>query len=228
MAPQFATTEQPTCLHNTSRGPEQEPEPPANGQDVVVLPDNIQRNGSIHCELYKNTRRCDFCSHMVETRSIFSSHFQRRHAVAGKNVHLKATEKVKLRWFVYLQECIHPDGVFQYIGSTSSVTERWANTKSKCLTGNTEGSGIEKHFKLGCTAKMNDLANVRNTLLEHFDTTKEKLKSANHKPGPGCRCSECNQLKNIEDKWIFRMGTMYGKFGLNNRNEVTNKVRAGF
>ena len=73
VAPQFATTEQPTCLHNTSQGPEQEPEPPANGQDVVVLPDNIQRNGSFHCELYKNTRRCDFCSHMVKTRSILAA-----------------------------------------------------------------------------------------------------------------------------------------------------------
>ena len=90
------------------------------------------------------------------------------------------------------------------------------------------GVWYRKHFKSGCSAKVDNLKNVRNTLLEHFDTTSEKLKAANHKPGPGCRCIECNQLKNIEDKWIFRMGTMYGKFGLNNRNEVTNKVRAGF
>ena len=86
----------------------------------------------------------------------------------------------------------------------------------------------KKHFKSGCSAKVDDLQNLRNTLLEHFDTTSEKLKAANHKPGPGCRCTECGQLKNIEDKWIYRMGTLYGKFGLNNRNEVTNNARAGF
>ena len=228
VASQGATMEQPTCSTNSSQRLEQEPEQPVKRKTLEVFPDNIQRNGSFHCDFNKHTQRCDFCNHMVETRSIFSSHFQRRHAVAGHNVHLKATEKVKLRWFVYLQECLHPDGIYQYVGSTSSVTERWANTKSKCVAGTTKGSGIEKHFNLGCTAKSDNLRNIRNTLLEHFDTTSPKLKSANHKPGPGCRCTECSQLKNIEDKWIFRMGTMFGNFGLNNRNEVTNKARAGF
>ena len=112
--------------------------------------------------------------------------------MAGHNVHLKATEKLKLRWFVYLQECLHTNGTYQYVGSTNCVTERWSNTKSKCNAGKTEGSGMEKHFKMGCSANHSpELENVRITLLEHYDSSQEKLKLANHKPGPACRCKEC-------------------------------------
>ena len=67
---------------------------------------------------------------------------QVNHAIAGNNIHLKATENPKL----HLKECIHPEGNYQYVGSTNSVTERWANTKSKCLAGNREGTGLEKTF----------------------------------------------------------------------------------
>ena len=88
---------------------------------------------------------------------------------------------------------------------------------------------MEKHFKMGCSANHSpELENVRITLLEHYDSSQEKLKLANHKPGPACRCKECENLKNIEDKWMFRLGTIHGIFGLNNRNEVTNKARSSF
>ena len=90
---QDVTMEQPNCSSQSSQGLETEPEQPVRGQQGAVLPDNIPRNGSFHCEL----NRCNFCNHKTETRSIFSSHFQRRHAVAGINIHLKATQKVKLR-----------------------------------------------------------------------------------------------------------------------------------
>ena len=166
---------------------------------------------------------------MIETNNVFSSHFQRRHAIAGHNVHTKATVKLKLRWFIYLQECLHPDGTYQYVGSTNCVTERWSNTKSKCNARKTDGSGMEKHFKMGCSANnSSELENIRVTLLEHYDTTPEKLQTANHKPGPACRCKECEKLKNLEDKWMFRLGTIHGQFGLNNRNEVTNKARSSY
>ena len=225
VASQGAAMEQPIRSPQTAQGLDRRPGNPVQGRDEAVQPSNIKRNGSYHCELYK----CDVCEHMLETTSVFSSHFQRRHAVAGNNVHLKATVKVKLRWFVYLHECFPPEGVFQYVGSTCHMTERWANTKSKCNDGKTEGSGMEKHFKMGCSAnKTRSLENVRITLLEHYDTTTEKVKSANHKPGPACRCTECDNLKDLEDKWMFRLGTIFGQFGLNNRNEVTNKARARF
>ena len=137
--------------------------------------------------------------------------------------------KVKLLWFVYLLECVQPDGSFQYVGSTNHITERWANTKSKCNSRNTEGSRMEKHFKNGCPPNStNSLEKVKIYLLEHFDTTSKKLSNCHHKPGPSCRCQQCEMLKTIEDNWIFRLGTMIGKFGLNSRNKVTNKDRSGY
>ena len=139
-------------------------------EDGDNFPAINRSNGSYHCDRFKNKNKCDVCQHMVETNSVFSSHFQRRHAIAGHNVHLKATEKVKLRWFVYLQECLHPNGTYQYVGSTNCVTERWSNTKSKCRAGKTDGSGMEKHFKMGYSANNSqELENVRMTLLEHYD-----------------------------------------------------------
>ena len=106
------------------------------------------KNGSYHCDYHKVQGKCDTCSHMTESKSVFSSHFEMNHAIAGNNTHLKATEKPKLRWFIYLEQCLHPEGTYQYVGSTNSVTDRWANTKSKCWAGNSEGTGLEKHLRM--------------------------------------------------------------------------------
>ena len=82
----------------------------------------------------------------------------------------------KLRWFVYMEECVHPEGVFQYIGSTTSMTERWSNTKSKINGNKTPGTGLETHFAEGCSQNLGpDLASVRVTLLEHMDTNHGRL-----------------------------------------------------
>ena len=111
-----------------------------------------QRNGTYHCEYFIKSKKCDVCQHMVESNHVYSHHYKVKHSIAGNNVHLKATENLKLCWFIYLKECIHPEGNYQYVGSTNSVTERWANTKSKCLARNKEGTGLEKHYKEGCSA----------------------------------------------------------------------------
>ena len=125
---------------------EQEPELPFSGQGATALPADNRYNGSYHCERFKKTKKCDVCQHMVETSSVFNTRFKKRHAIAGHNVHDKATVKVKLRWFIYLHECLHPNGVYQYVGSTNCVTERWSNTKSKCNAAMTIGSGREEHL----------------------------------------------------------------------------------
>ena len=104
VAAQNAAMEQPTNSFQASTRLEPDPEHPSSRQRAPALPANNRFNGSYHCERFKKTPKCDFCYHMVETSSVLSSHFKRRHAVAGHNVHSKATEKVKLRWFVYLQE----------------------------------------------------------------------------------------------------------------------------
>ena len=61
------------------------------------------------------------------------------------------------------------------------------------------------------------------TLIDHYDTTQEKLVLAKHVPGPKCRCKECENLKSIEDKWILKLGTFY--VGFNTRDEVKAKSR---
>ena len=61
------------------------------------------------------------------------------------------------------------------------------------------------------------------TLIDFYDTTEEKLKVAGHVPGPKCRCKECTHLKDLEDHWIMKIGSLYGIFGLNTRDEVKYK-----
>ena len=39
--------------------------------------DRHRRNGSYHCQLYKNKNRCDVCSHMTETPTVYSHYFKR-------------------------------------------------------------------------------------------------------------------------------------------------------
>ena len=193
-----------------------------------------QFNGTYHCKNYKKTFKCDVCSHMSESRTVLSSHFNVNHNIAGHNVHLPATQKLKTKWFVYMEECKHPEGTYQYVGSTDSMTHRWANTKSKCnqiaSNGRTKpGTGLEKHVSKGCSMYNGlELTNVKISLLEQFNTSEEKLKTANHGGGAGCQCSQCIILKKIEDKWICRMGTYHGKFGLNERDEISNRTRASY
>ena len=67
---------------------------------------------------------------MKESKTVLSKHFGRTHAIAGSNTHLATNVKQKLKWFVYLEEDVVCD--LQYVGSTSSMTHRWANTKKKC------------------------------------------------------------------------------------------------
>ena len=51
--------------------------------------------------------------------------------------------------------------------------------------------------------------------------------AAEHIQGPQCRCTECGKLKDLEDKWIMRLGTYEDK-GLNDRNEIKSKCRGQF
>ena len=128
------------------------------------------QNGSFHCTWYKKSKRCDVCSHMTETRTVLSKHFKRKHAISGHNVHLKATEQQKLRWFVYLEEDTSCE--LQYVGSTSDMTHRWANTKKRCNDRNSNGTGLEEHFKTGCPCDTGEKkSHISITLLEHMDVT---------------------------------------------------------
>ena len=113
-------------------GMEEEATGPSAGKESVCEPTVKTVNGTYHCENFKKNSKCDLCSHICESRTVLSSHFKVKHSIAGHNVHLPASQKVKTKWFVYLEQCQHPKGTYQYVGSTDSMTHRWANTKSKC------------------------------------------------------------------------------------------------
>ena len=73
-------------------------------------------SGTLHCDQFGTKRGCDTCSHMVESSTIYS-HFRKKHfGIHGRNIHLKATEKQPLKWFIYCLECLPCQA--QYIGST--------------------------------------------------------------------------------------------------------------
>ena len=164
---------------------------------------------------------------MVERSFVQSEYYQgRKFAIHGRNIHLKASESKPLRWFVYLEEDVPCRK--QYIGSTNSVTSRWANTKSRCNARDSDMTGLYEHFRDGCPhddgrKKMN----IRISLVDFIDTSIEKLNRANHKKG-NCKCSECDRLRRAENKWIMRLGTFYGDSGLNGRNIINSGVRVQF
>ena len=70
-----------------------------------------------------------------------------------------------------------------------------------------------------------ELKNVRISLSENFITSEEKLIAAKYKAGSGCRCSQCEGLKKLEDKWITRLGTYHGETRLNDRDEISKRAR---
>ena len=153
-------------------------------------PSRGMENGCYHCQNFKRTGKCDLCKHILERREFLSSNFRVKHVIAGHNIHPPASQAIKMEWFIYMEGCVHPEGVYQYKGSTTSMTERWANTKSVINNRRKAGTGLETHYLQGCSHHLGpDLGSVRVTLLEHMITNHDKLTSDNHKPGPGCRCS---------------------------------------
>ena len=130
------------------------------------------------------------------------------------------------KWFIYLEEDLPCH--LQYVGSTVSVTSRWANTKQRCNKRDSDATGLYKHFRDGCP---NDTgvskSTIRISLIDFMDTTTGKLRSAGHKKG-NCKCAECDKLRKLENKWILRLGTFYGDSGLNARNILDTAVRVQF
>ena len=122
-------------------------------------------------------------------------YFNVNHNITGHNVHLAATQKLTTKFFVYKEECKHPEGTYQYVGST--FAHRWANTKSKCnkITSNGRtkpGTVLEKLMSKGYSMYNGpELTNVKICLLEQFNTWGKKLRTANHGRGTGRQCSQC-------------------------------------
>ena len=90
-----------------------------DGDDDNGDPGGGRYYGSYHCKSFKQKQKCDVCSYMVETSYVTSYHFKRKHAVHGRNIHLPAGQKNKMRWFIYLVLC-----QFLYVCSTNDVCRR--------------------------------------------------------------------------------------------------------
>ena len=167
------------------------------------------------------------CSHMVERSFVQSEYFNgRKFAIHGRNIHPKATDSSGLKWYIYLEEDLPCR--LQYVGSTVSVTARWANTKQRCNKRDSDSTGLYKHFRDGCPNDTGqDKSTIRFSIIDFMDTTSEKLRVSGHKKG-NCKCSECDKLRKLENKWILRLGTFYGDSGLNARNILDTAVRVQF
>ena len=86
---------------------------------------------------------------------------------------------------------------------------------------------ISKHFTFneGCPNDLGRQKEMLNfTLVDYIDISPEDLTKAGHVGGAKCRCKECDRLKDIEDKFILRMGTFYGK-GMNTQDQIQSKTR---
>ena len=81
----------------------------------------------------------------------------------------------------------------------------------------------------GCPGhKSEDLSHIKVTLLDHMDVTPMELREKKHTEKAGCRCELCEKLKDLEDKWICRLGTLSKPHGLNSRDEIINKSRCTY
>ena len=162
------------------------------------------------------------CAHMEETETINSIYYSTKFRIHGHLRHDYAPEG-KIRWFIYGIKDV-PCGKI-IIGSTQDPNSRWANYKSSCNKQNSKSTGLSKHFMDGCPFDTGtEKATLNYTLVDFYDTTAQKIKEAGHVPGPKCRCKECNTLKDLENKWIMKMGSMYRTSGLNERNEMKTNI----
>ena len=157
---------------------------------------------------------------MVETNFVESDYFNQKFRIHGHLAHDYSLENLH-RWFIYLIEDIPCKK--SIVGSTTQPTKRWSNHKSSCNNGPSNSTGLSKHFtmKEGCP---NDTGREKNTLrytlIDHIDVSDETLQEVGHVKGPKCRCSECGRLKDLEDRWILKLGTFYGEGALNTRDEI--------
>ena len=160
-----------------------------------------------------------------QTDFIFSE-FNTKYKIHGYLAHDWAPQGI-IRWYIYVIRDV-PCGKV-YCGSSQSPVARFSQHRSTCNNPHKQkhgGTGLCNHFKQGCPNDTGrDKGNLNLTLVDYIDTSPEKLRRVDHVKGPQCKCSECARLKNLEDFHIMRLGTVFGRSGLNQRDEIKNKNR---
>ena len=196
------------------------------GPDVTSGANGGRWNGSYHCRYHNQTARCDLCSQMVETSTVTSIYFKQKFAIHGRNIHLPASTKKPLRWFVYVVHDLECQLV--YVGSTSNACKRWAACKTAIRRKETNTGLYQHHLTCPAYQESGEFSHLTWTLVDHIDTSEQKLAEVGHTGGAKCRCSECQRLKDEEDKWICRLGSFHQPGGLNFRDEIKSRVRVNF
>ena len=151
---------------------------------------------------------------MIEKEYIESFHFGIPSKIHGHLAHDKIPNGV-MRWFIYCIEDVPCHK--QIVGSTTNPSSRWSCHKSTCNSRKSNSTGLSKHFRIGCP-------NDTEKIYTYFDTSEERFRNSKHLTGPKCRCTECEKLKLLEDKWILKLGTLYDN-GFNTRDEIKAKSR---
>ena len=153
---------------------------------------------------------------MKETNFVKSFHFGTKHGIWKHLAHDKIPNNV-VRYWIYAIDDPCPQ---LYVGYNTNILGRFATHKNTANSKNSNTTGLAKHFQEGCPNDNNDkrkmMLNI--TLLDCYDTTREKLRNARHK-SKYCDCSECRAARRIEDKWVARLGSMFGNSGLNSKED---------
>ena len=139
--------------------------------------------GSFHCMKYKMGKKCELCSHMVETNFAYSHYFKAKFWI---HVHLShdLSPIDKKRWYVYLIEDIPCKK--SIVGSTIDPYKRWTTHKSSNNKGPCKSSGLAKHFTLndGCPNNPGRGKETLNFILvDYIDVSEEELNEAAHEKG---------------------------------------------
>ena len=93
-----------------------------------------------------------------------------------------------------------------------------------CISEGMIPKGLRVNFNL---AKFVNDENLINNLQDIIDDANSRLLDLVYDKNL-CRCSECQRLKDQEDKWIYRLGSFNPPAGLNTRNEIKSRVRVNF
>ena len=149
---------------------------------------------------------------MKERNVIQSFQFGTKHEIWKHLAHDKVPNNV-MRYWIYAIDDPCPT---LYVVYTTNLVARFSTHKNTANSKKSNATGLAKHFKNGCPSddgdKRKSILNV--TIVDCYDTTLEKLRIAGHK-SKYCDCSECGVAKRLENKWISRLGTMFGETGLN-------------